>query len=78
MANEQLRGIILGVVETQITSNDPPIVGQTLARLVEKGYTRDESVRLIGAALAEEIYEILSTHKSHDAARYEAALNSIE
>lgn len=78
MANERLRAIILDVVETQLKTKEPLIVSETLERLMNTGYTRDESVRLIGAALAEEIYAILTTQKPYDETRYSEALNKLE
>ncbi len=70
--------IIIRVVEAQLAEGEPLIVRETLARLLAAGRSRDEAVRLISAALAEEIYEILSTRKPYNQARYTRALSRIE
>ncbi len=78
MANETLRKMFLDLVETQIESNHPAVVRETLERLVQSGYTRDESIRLIGAALVDELHTVLSTQQAYDEERYAGALAKIE
>ena len=78
MANETLRKMFLDLVETQIETGNPAVVGETLDRLMQSGYARDESVRLIGAALVDEIHMVLSTRQAYDEDRYSAALNRLE
>ncbi|HZS03718.1 MAG TPA: hypothetical protein VFD58_02505 [Blastocatellia bacterium] len=78
MANEKLRRLFLEIVETQVKTGDPAIVRETLGRLMKNGHSRDESVRLIGTALAGEVYDVLKSHQPYDEERYTAALNSLE
>jgi hypothetical protein len=78
MANETLRKMFLELVETQIESNHPAVVRETLDRLMQRGYARDESIRLIGAALVDELHTVLSTQQAYDEDRYSAALAKIE
>jgi len=78
MANEKLRELLIEIVESQIETGDPAIVRETLGRLMKKGHNRDESVRLIGTALAGEVYDVLKSHQPYDEERYTAALNGLE
>ncbi len=78
MANETLRKMFLDLVETQIETGNPAVVGETLDRLMQSGYARDESVRLIGAALVEELHTVLATQQTYDEERYTASLAKIE
>ncbi len=69
-----LKSAILNVVEIQVKSKEPPETGQTLDRLIAAGYTRDRAVELIGAALAELLWHMLSDDKPFDEVQYRALL----
>ncbi len=76
--NPYLERTIIEVVENQLRSGDPPIVGETLERLMHNGHDRDKAVRLIGTALLKEIQAVLQTQEPHDSARYRAFLEELE
>jgi hypothetical protein len=77
MVNKFLRDTILEVVENQIRENKPPLVRETLGRLMRSGRTRDEAVRLISSALIEEISAVLNSQQPYDEVRYRAALEKL-
>jgi hypothetical protein len=61
---------MLEVLENQLRGNNPPEVSRTLSRLMSTGYSREDALRLIGAVLAREIYEIVHHNCSFDEDRY--------
>ena len=71
------RAALLEVVENQIRSNDPPEARQTLERLLKQGFSRDQSIKLIGSALIGEVYGVLRSESKYDQARYVASLNAL-
>jgi len=77
MVNKFLRDTILEVIETQIKTGKPPVVRETLERLMQSGQTRDEAMRLIGGALIEEISAVLKSQQPYDEVRYRAALEKL-
>lgn len=71
------RAIFLEVVENQLRENNPPETRATLQRLMAAGKDRDEAMRLIGCALAAEMYEILQHKSEFDQARYVRYLHGL-
>jgi hypothetical protein len=72
-----LNTAILEVVDNQLRDNDPPAVRATLERLKKEGHSEREAKRLIGAALAAEIYDILKTQSSFNLDQYVGNLNRL-
>jgi hypothetical protein len=68
--NPELGKAVLGVVENQIRSNDPPETRQALERLKDEGYTANEARRLIATAAAVEIFHIMRDHEPFNRERY--------
>jgi len=71
------RKIILEVVENQIRDNDPPETRKTLKRLLKEGFSREESVELIGTVVVHELYNVLKQHEYFDRKRFVAALRQL-
>ncbi len=74
---EVLRAALFEVIENQLRSNDPPETRETLDRLTHDSHTREEAMKLIGCALAIEIFGILKTQAPYDNARYVANLKRL-
>jgi len=74
---EAVRAAMFEVIEHQLQSNDPPETRETLDRLMSKGHTREEAMKLIGCALVSEIYAILKTQAPYDNTRYVANLKRL-
>jgi hypothetical protein len=66
----QLGRAVLDAVDQQIRSNDPPETRQTFDRLVASGHSEDEARRLIGTALAVEIFNIMKHEQEFDRVRF--------
>jgi len=77
MVNIDLQKAILDVVENQIRENNPPATKKTFDRLLKKGHSKDEAMKLIGSAVATEIYEVLKNKKPFDEKRYIKALRKL-
>jgi hypothetical protein len=65
------------VVETQLRDGTPPEATATLARLQAEGLDRHEATHAIGAAVGEELYEVMSEKRRYDEARYVSRLRAI-
>jgi len=72
-----VRREILKVVDNQLQSGEPAETRETLDRLVAAGYSPTEARRLIGCAVAVEIWCILHNGRPHDEARYLANLRRL-
>lgn len=75
--SEQAKAAILRAVESQLADNDPPETAQTLERLQAEGYSREDAVQLIGAALADEVFQVMNQEREYDHARYVDLLNQL-
>ncbi len=75
--SEQARAAILEAVETQLSDGDPPEAAEALDRLLAEGYARDEAVRLIGCAMADETFQIMKHEREYDHARYVRLLRKL-
>ncbi|MCC5884895.1 MAG: hypothetical protein JJT88_00505 [Gammaproteobacteria bacterium] len=73
--SELARAAILEAVENQLRDNNPPMVRETLERLIREGYSDDEARELIAVALAVEIYNAASD--GYDEARYRVGLEGL-
>lgn len=77
MVNLRLQKAILDVVENQIRENNPPETRKTLDRLLKKGYSKDDAMKLIGSVVAAEIYKILKNKEPFNEERYIKALSEL-
>lgn len=76
-SNPILKKTILSVVDNQLRDNDPPETKQTYERLLKEGHSKSEAKRLIGCAVAAEIFDILKKNKSFNQERFVATLNRL-
>lgn len=75
--NPILHVTIHQTVENQLAAKDPPVVHETLERLMRSGLSRHEAIHAIGSVLSEEIWEILSQERPFDEERYERGLQQL-
>lgn len=74
---EAVKARLFEVIEKQIRDSDPPETAETLTRLLRAGRTRDEAMKLIGAALVSEVYGVMKSQTPYDNARYVANLTRL-
>jgi len=77
MVNPRLQKTIFEVVENQIRENNPPETRKTLDRLLKKGYSKDDAMKLLGRAVLGEIYKVLKSKEPFDEKRYVKALREL-
>ena len=65
------------VVDNQLRSNDPPVTGQTLKRLMAAGHSEQEAKRLIACVVSAEIFDVLKQQQPFDLDRFVKALNNL-
>ena len=75
--DQQLRKAILEVINNQIRYNDPPETKQTLDRLLQEGFSKEETFKLIGYVVASEVFTVLKESRRYDKVKYISALNAL-
>ena len=75
--NEILRQAILEVINNQIRDNDPPETRQTYERLRNEGFSKKETLKLIGNVVASEVFAVLKENRKYDNDKYIAALKAL-
>ncbi len=75
--SEQAQAAIFKAIDTQLEDGDPPETAETLERLMGQGYSRDEAYRLIGCALADELFRIMKHECEYDRGRYVRMLRDL-
>ncbi|WP_028451620.1 hypothetical protein [Chitinilyticum aquatile] len=68
---------ILAVIENQISDSNPPIVRQTLNRLLLGQLPRDEAVELMAVVLVNEMDAMLAADRGFDLERYAQLLQAL-
>ena len=66
------------IVENQLAAKDPPVVHETLERLMRSSLSRHEAIHAIGSVLSVEIWEILKEDRPFDEERYERGLRQLD
>jgi len=77
MVNLRLQKAILEAVANQLRVDDSPETKQTFDRLLREGYSEDDTMKLIGRAVATEIYEVFKNKTPFDEERYVKALKEL-
>jgi hypothetical protein len=65
-------------IENQLAAKEPPVVHETLERLMRSGLSRHEAIHAIGSVLSVEIWEILKEERSFNEERYERGLRQLD
>ena len=75
--SEFAQAAIFEVIENQIRDDNPCEVKQTIQRLLSEGHSKEEAMKLIGCALAVEIFETVKQRKPFNESRYVENLNNL-
>ncbi|WP_407668339.1 SEC-C metal-binding domain-containing protein [Oceanobacillus damuensis] len=70
MVNYRLRATLMEVLDNQLRDNDPKCTKKTLKRLMDLGYTEDESKEMIASVLVEEIFDVTKNKEKYNEKRY--------
>ena len=68
--NPRLQRAIFDVIDNQIKGNDPPETRETFNRLLREGHSKTETRKLIGCAIAVEIYDVMKHQRPFDRERF--------
>lgn len=68
--SELARAAIFEAIDTQVADGEPPETVETLKRLMDDGYSRDEAYRLIGCVLADELSQMMQHEREYNNERY--------
>jgi peroxiredoxin family protein len=72
-----LREMIFEIIENQIRDGVPPETKETFDRLIAEGYSKEETLKLMGCAVSSEIFGVLKEGRKYDEAAYIEALKSL-
>jgi len=75
--DQPLRLAILEVINNQIKDNNPPETKQTLDRLLREGFSKEETLKLIGYVVASEVFTVLKENRNYDHAKYISSSNAL-
>ena len=75
--DKRLREAILEVINNQMRDNDPPEMKLAFARLREKGFSEEETLKLIGYVVASEVFTVLKENRPYDHEKYISALKAL-
>lgn len=73
-----VRDELVKVIETQISTRNPKITGDTLARLLSCGGTRDAAISAMADALFEHMKQMLHDNEKFIESKYIDRLNRIQ
>lgn len=77
MENKRLKKLVMEVVESQISQNDPPCTARAYRILQDMGLTETEAKERIGAVLLEDMFYILKGERKFNEQEFEKRLNSL-
>lgn len=75
--NARLHLLMHEIAATQLWDDDPPEVWQTVCRLLDVGYDREEILHMLAAPLAEQIWATLHENRPADRKAHLAALAAL-
>ncbi len=75
--SEIAQAAIFEIIENQIRDDNPREVRETLERLLSEGRTKEEAMKLIGCAVAVEIFEVMKHHQLFNESRYVENLSKL-
>ena len=73
----ELLNTLIGIVETQISELDPPVVNETYNRLINEGTSEEEAKHLIAIALQTQMFEAAEKDQDFNMEAYSRTLNKL-
>lgn len=77
LPDPEMHATLHTVVENEIAANDPPAVGQALARLMAEGLDRHQAIHAVAWVLTDQIHRAATEHAEFSAGDYVAALENL-
>lgn len=76
-SSEIAQAAIFEAIENQIRDGDPPLVKETLNRLISEGQSREDAMKLIGCAMSVELFGIIKSGEAFNSERYNSNLSKL-
>ncbi|GAD79317.1 hypothetical protein [Vibrio ezurae] len=67
---QEMQDQLLEIVENQIESGEPKKVKETLMRLMMTGNSREDSIAMMGCAVAIEVFDVVNNGATFNEKRY--------
>jgi hypothetical protein len=74
---QRVREMLFEVLETQMKEDNPPETRKTYQRLLDQGFSRDETMRLMAAVVITEMNDMVKENRTFDEASYVEALKAL-
>jgi hypothetical protein len=82
MENEErgrhVRKALFEVLENQMSMDNPPETRKTYQRLLDQGFSREETMRMMAAVVIVEMNDIVKHNRTFDEAGYIEALKALQ
>ena len=75
--DELLKDQIFEIIDNQLKANDHPEAKLTYKRLMKEGYSDSETRQMMGACIALELFEVISSGKPYNDDRYTQNLRNL-
>jgi hypothetical protein len=73
----QIRKALFEVIENQMKENNPPETKKTYQRLLDQGFSRDETMRMMATVVITEMNDMVKHNRTFDEAGYVEALQAL-
>jgi uncharacterized protein YecA (UPF0149 family) len=77
MVNNKLKSSILDIVENQLKINEPKCTRETVDRLINLGYSENQTKEMIAAVVVEELYDVMKNQDAFNEERYSEKLSQL-
>ncbi len=74
---QRVRELLFEVIENQMSMDNPPESRKTYQRLLELGFSRDETMRMMAAVVITEMNDMVKENRTFDEAGYVEALKAL-
>lgn len=74
---QRVREMLFEVLENQMKENNPPETRKTYQRLLDQGFSREETLRMMAAVVIVEMNDMVKENRTFDEAGYIEALKAL-
>ena len=74
---QQVRQLLFEVIENQMSMDNPPETRKTYQRLLDQGFSRDDTMRMMAAVVITEMNDMVKENRTFDEAGYVEALKAL-
>ena len=74
---QRIRELLFEVIENQMSMDNPPETRKTYQRLLDQGFSRDETMRMMAAVVITEMNNMVKENRTFDEGGYVEALKGL-